>query len=154
MGKSLHSAKEIVRERSDGLCERCGRGLTRNHNGVPDSDTARSIHHRQPQRCGGRDSVINLVNLCIACHRDIHDDEKKAALEGWIVVEGRNPGNVPFLSWRGWVLPGHQGELSLLDFEAGRATVLSPRVGIEPRRKRVPTRYRHRRSVKRARVGA
>lgn len=152
MGKRLETPKDIVRDRSEGCCEKCGVVLTRNHNGVPDGDTARSIHHRQPQRCGGRDSVVNLVNLCIGCHRWIHNNEKVAQREGWIVI-GRYVGNVPFLGWRGWVLPARDGALVLLDFDLGRAVDLPrPRPRTTPRR-RVATRRRHRsRPASRGRV--
>jgi hypothetical protein len=139
MGKSLDSPKDTVRERSEGLCEKCGVVLTRNHNGVPDGDSARSVHHRQPQRCGGKDSVVNLVNLCIGCHRWIHANEKVAQRDGWIVI-GRYPGKVPFLGWMGWVLPRPDGSRLLIDFDLGRAVDL-PR----PRpRRRVAHRQRHR----------
>ena len=141
MGKSVHPAKEIVRRRSEGMCERCGIELTRNVNGVPDGDSARSIHHRQPKRVGGKDSVVNLVNLCIGCHREIHEDEKKAALEGWIVLD-RYPGKIPFLSWRGWLIPDKEGGLALLDWETGRQRMLTEPPPITTRRKRVATKSR------------
>lgn len=138
MGKSLHSPKVVVRERSGGLCEKCERVLTKNINGVPGEDTARSIHHRQPKRAGGRDSVVNMVNLCIKCHREIHEDEEKAASEGWIVL-GLSPAHAPFKGWRGWVLPQPDGALSLVDWESGRVRELTPAP-----QTRLPTRRRHR----------
>jgi hypothetical protein len=152
MGRSVGSAKDLVRERSEGKCEKCGVVLTGNVNGIPDGDTARSIHHRQPRRCGGKDSVINLVNLCVGCHRGIHEDEETAAKEGWIVI-GRFPGNVPFLGWRGWILPRFDGSTVLLDFTVGRAVDLDPALAGSTRRRRVATRSRqgHRKSRKIAR---
>jgi hypothetical protein len=119
MGKSQDSPKDIVRARSEGMCEKCGVILTPNVQGIPVENTSQSIHHRQPQRAGGRDSVVCMVNLCVGCHRGIHDDEELAARSGWIVI-GRSPGRVPFLGWRGWVLPDTEGRLTLLDFERGR----------------------------------
>lgn len=126
MGKTRKTSKDVVRERSEGCCERCSQILTVTTHGNDQVLTDRTIHHRQPQRSGGRDSVINMVNLCVRCHREIHADEKKAALDGWIIIN-RFPGNVPFRSWRGWVQPNHDGSLTLLDFEAGRAVpMLTP----------------------------
>lgn len=152
MGKRLLSAKDIVRNRSEGFCERCKVILTRNVHGVPDGMTARSVHHRQPRRHGGKDSVICMVNLCLGCHKWIHDNEEIAALDGWIVID-RFPGNAPFNSWRGWVLPQPDGSLTLLDFERGHARSLAP-VAPTTQRHRVATRSRpgHRKSRKVARA--
>lgn len=146
MAKNYEHVKESVRKRSGGCCERCGVKLTWNVHGVPDGDSARSLHHRQPRRCGGKDSIFNLVNLCIRCHREVHEDEKTAALDGWIVI-GRFPGNTPFRGHQGWVLPHRDGSLTLLDFDLGRAVNISP-----PPRTRVPTRSRrgHRKARKRS----
>ena len=118
MGKSLHHAKELVQNRAGNRCERCKVVLTRNVQGKPDGLTARSTHHRQPKRSGGRDSVYCMVLLCLKCHREIHADEKAAALDGWITE--RHPGNVPFRGWQGWVLPRQDGGLDHLDFDTGR----------------------------------
>lgn len=65
-----------------------------------------------------------MVNLCRGCHEAIHADEKAAALEGWIVM-GRDPSRSPYLAWRGWVLPDHDGGLTLVDFETGSWTPVS-----------------------------
>jgi hypothetical protein len=93
--------------------------------------------------------VINMVNLCVGCHREIHADEKKAQKDGWIVPKMRFPGNIPFRGWRGWVLPTLDGGLVLLDFEVGRAVDLPRTRGTTPRH-RVARRQRHRaRPVKR-----
>jgi hypothetical protein len=146
MGRSLRTPKDIVRDRSEGLCEKCGVELTRNVDGVPDGLTARSIHHRQPKRCGGKDSVVNLVNICIGCHRQIHEDEALAERFGWIVI-GRYPGNVPYLTYRGWVIAGKDGSLVSLDFDLGRTRPLAPALVGTPdttRRHRVARRQRHR----------
>lgn len=119
MGKSRLSVKDIVRIRSGGLCEKCGVKLTRNHNGIPDGPTARSIHHRQKRSEGGRDSVVCMVNLCISCHISIHEDEKQAMVEGWICAR---PDRQPFASWRGWVLPHPNGSLTVLDWTTGHTS--------------------------------
>jgi hypothetical protein len=31
------------------------------------------VHHREPRRQGGRNSAANLVTLCAACHRLLHE---------------------------------------------------------------------------------
>ncbi|MBM4117091.1 HNH endonuclease [bacterium] len=31
------------------------------------------VHHREPRRRGGRNSAANLITLCAACHRLLHD---------------------------------------------------------------------------------
>lgn len=141
MGKSLNPPRDIVQNRSENRCEMCGVELTRNVHGMPESMTARSVHHRQPKREGGKDSVINLVNLCWRHHKEIHADEENAAKDGWIVL-GRHPGKVPFLGWRGLVLPDEHGGLALVDFGAGRVIDLAPVPRPEPRRKRVANRAR------------
>lgn len=81
-----------------------------------------------------------MVNLCVGCHRGIHDDEGIAQREGWVVIR-RYPGNVPFLAVRGWILPKDDGSLTLLDFDLGRAVDLPLP---QPHRHRVATRQRHR----------
>jgi hypothetical protein len=141
MGKSVHTPKDIVRDRSGDRCEKCMVELTRNIHGVPDGPTARSIHHRQCKRWGGKDSAINLVNICRGCHDEIHADEEKAAENGWIVRFGQFPGHIPYLSWRGWMLPALDGSYALLDFEAGHSTDIAP-TREYTRRKRVATRSR------------
>lgn len=125
MDKVHKSSKDIVRERSEGMCEKCGENLTVTPSYADPIMTDRTLHHRQPQRNGGKNSVINMVNLCVRCHREIHADEKKAAREGWIIIN-RFPGNVPFTGWRGCVQPQQDGSLTLLDFGTGRAVPLTP----------------------------
>lgn len=135
MGYDVRSAKDIVRARSQGLCEKCGVFLTPNVEGIPREDTARSVHHRRPKRDRGRDSVTCMVNLCWLCHRVIHEDEEAAAVLGYIVL-GTDPCRVPFLSWRGWVLPQADGSLTLLDFASGdgRSRVEAPVMRERPRK--------------------
>lgn len=156
MGKSRLTPKEIVRIRSEGLCEKCARKLTRNHNGIPDGGTARSIHHRQKRSEGGRDSVVCMVNLCLDCHIGIHRDEKQAEVEGWICAR---PDRQPFASWRGWVLPTRSGSLTLLDWTTGRTSEIPLTREIEPgtrnarRRKRVARRPQYDRRARSRQLG-
>lgn len=126
MVRRYEPEKDTVRDRSEGRCEKCGGYLTRRRSGKSDRYTDRTIHHRKPVRCGGLDTVVNMVNLCVACHRFIHANEELVTKGGWIVLD-RHPRNVPFLGWRGWLQPRLDGGLTLLDFESGRAVHL-PRV--------------------------
>lgn len=142
MGKTVHSAKDIVIERAENRCEKCKVELTRNTHGIRDRLTDRSVHHRQPKRRGGKDSVWCMVTLCLGCHKAIHADEELAAKDGWIT--DRHPARVPFKSWRGWVLPQEDGSLDLVDFEAGR--VLSLTAPVRVSRKSRGRQHRPRRS--------
>lgn len=119
MGKRLMTPKDVVRVRSQGRCEKCGVILVRNVNGLSSDGACRSIHHREPKRERGRDSVVCMVQLCLMCHRAIHADEDTAALDGWIVI-GRNPASAPFKGWKGWILPVYDGSVIMVDFETGR----------------------------------
>lgn len=71
--------RRIVRDRANGLCERCGSELLRQDH---------THHHRVLRRHGGHDSVENLLYLCIPCHRWIHRNERFALSRGWVVVPG------------------------------------------------------------------
>ena len=56
--------QELCRQvlRRDGWrCQRCG------------SQTELQVHHLQARSQSGDDSELNLITLCAACHRRIHD---------------------------------------------------------------------------------
>lgn len=76
---------------------------------------------------------MNLVLLCLDCHRVIHADEAVAAAEGWIVWHdpdvtpllraartGTTPGAPPS---RGWVLLVPDGSLEYLCHQEGERLV-------------------------------
>lgn len=71
--------RDIVRRRAGGRCERCSVQFNKNKN-----KSNASMHHRQPRRMNGYDSVGNLLHLCLDCHADIHRHEDAAGLCGWI----------------------------------------------------------------------
>lgn len=64
-------AREVVRERQDGLCARCGNQFT-------------EIHHRQRRR-EGKHGYANLVGLCGTDHRFVHANPKWARDNGYII---------------------------------------------------------------------
>lgn len=94
-----------------------------------------------------------MVNLCYGCHKGIHDDEEAAVLEGFIVLDA-DPARVPFLGWRGWVLPDPEGGLVLLDFGIGQAYAVDTPVQPRPRKRvaRRPQYDRRKKSRKISRV--
>lgn len=120
MDTPRRTPKDIVRSRARNRCEKCGVKTLRFNHADPSGYNQRSIHHRVKQEWGGLDWVTNMVNLCIPCHREIHDDEDKAALGGWIVRRG-DPARVPIESIRGWVVLHQDGRMTVLDFSTGRA---------------------------------
>jgi hypothetical protein len=97
-GQTL-SVKDVVRRRAHNHCEKCGALPPRNSPSIRRG----SIHHRQPRRLGGPDTVSNLVLLCFECHQDIHQAEPLAALAGWLAWV--DPEVTPLLhEVHGWVL--------------------------------------------------
>ena len=80
MKRPLLSLKDSVWKRAKNRCEKCGTKIVKkkagNHNG--------SVHHRYKRCIGGKDTLSNCILVCNTCHREIHRDEEKAALTGWI----------------------------------------------------------------------
>lgn len=99
----LAAAQVIVRDRSQGRCERCL---------VPFDREAGEVHHRRPrQRGGSMDPAIhspaNLVHLCHTCHRWAEDFRDDAVATGWLVPMGvTGPEEIPVVNTRGrtWLL--------------------------------------------------
>lgn len=77
--------RALVRLRAGGHCERCDRLL--NPLAVDTDDDFASMHHRWPQRNGGRDTVSGLLRLCRACHCWLHRNEANALVYGWLSPE-------------------------------------------------------------------
>jgi hypothetical protein len=80
MPKVSCSLKNSVRRRAHNTCEKCGTNIRRNKAGFHNG----SIHHRKPRRMGGKDTISNLVLLCLTCHREVHRNEFLASVTGWI----------------------------------------------------------------------
>lgn len=47
------------------------------------------IHHRRMRSQGGGDEPVNLLHVCGACHRFIHDNPAQSYERGWLLR--RNP---------------------------------------------------------------
>lgn len=112
MTKAEREARETVRRRSGGMCERCGR---------PGSN----IHHRRPRGMGGTTSPedpTNLVMLCgsgtTGCHGWVESYRQLAWEQGWLVPrrDPREPRDVPvYIIGEWWVLTGDKWEPTDLD---------------------------------------
>lgn len=79
--------RNLVNERSRGLCERC-------------YAEAQDIHHRKPRRMGGtRDEGINspanLVALCRGCHTWVELNRGEALRLGWLLYAKDSPEHTP-----------------------------------------------------------
>jgi len=83
----------LLRERSVGRCEMCGRPAT-------------NTHHRRPRGMGGSkdpatDRPANLARLCgsgtTGCHGWIENNRTAAEDCGWLVPQGHDPATVPIL---------------------------------------------------------
>src|ERR1700757_5248033 len=105
--------REIVKARSEGRCERCGRlgGTT--------------IHHRKKRSAGGRWDASNCVAVCghgtAGCHGWIESRPNEAEVEGFHVRPWQIPENIPvihalygrvYLRENGEVSEANQGELA------------------------------------------
>lgn len=99
-------ARELVRERQNGQCARCG---------VLYSD----LHHRQRRREAGH-AVGILVGLCRNDHRWAHANPSAAKRDGYIIDPHENdPQSVPLKSFMGWVLFDDDGNVTFTEEKSG-----------------------------------
>lgn len=82
------AVRDLVTERAQGLCERCGL-----HRGE-------HAHHRHPRRSGGSrrpelNQPANLVLLCRMCHERVESFRLEAIGDGWLIPDGGYPPDVP-----------------------------------------------------------
>lgn len=88
----LDHMRPLLLERADFQCEVqipkiCrGRGLV--------------VHHRKLRSQGGTNHPINLLVLCDACHRRVHDFPGLSYAAGWLVRSFEDPVEVTFISYR------------------------------------------------------
>lgn len=86
---SEKECRRIVKERSEGFCERCCRG------------TALTLHHRKKRSQGGGWTAANCVMLCghgtVGCHGWVEHNPDAAALTGWHVRPWDEPSEVRVL---------------------------------------------------------
>ena len=65
-----------VQKRSGGRCEAA----------TPDcTHRAEHLHHRLMRSQGGPDRAANLLHVCAACHRFIHDNPAMSYETGWLL---------------------------------------------------------------------
>jgi hypothetical protein len=89
--------REQVVNRALQRCERCGM-----------SSVAFQWHHRRPRGAGGSKApdtnlASNCVLLCVPCHQSVESNRDDALHEGFLVLQGHRPAEVPvWISWR-WV---------------------------------------------------
>lgn len=92
---SEKKCRELVRERSEGLCERCGLA-------------GHSVHHRRKRSHGGPWDAINCVMVCgdgvRGCHGWIEHNPNAAHDEGFHVRPWEDEREVPVLRWGSLVL--------------------------------------------------
>ena len=69
----------LARERSEGVCERCG------------CARATHLHHRE-RRGKGNHTIENAFDTCERCHDYIHAHVTESRREGWIVIAPDRPG--------------------------------------------------------------
>lgn len=91
-----HKTRVAVRNRSQGVCERCG------------FRPAKDMAHRIPRNTGGH-APSNIAHLCRPCHDWCHANPTKAYASGWIVransrVTPADMGDIPARSRDNWVL--------------------------------------------------
>lgn len=88
-------ARKLVRARSGGVCEICGRARASN------------FQHRQNRSQSGAWTAENGLDACgtgtTGCHGRIHAFPSVAYERGWSVRSGHDPADVPvWLAGRGW----------------------------------------------------
>ena len=108
--------REVVIERSKGVCEVCGGSLTK-WDGM-------SVHHRKPRKMGGsKDPALwlpsNLLVVCgsgtSGCHGDIEHKRGYAKLNGWLLKSYEDPAVTPVRLFIGWRMLNEDGTISPLD---------------------------------------
>lgn len=117
--KQRRDAREVVLERDQNTCQRCGIDLLYK---------LASIQHRRPRGAGGSalvDIPSNLVLVCGSattpgsCHNWMeHEDRPAARVEGWLIpkLSRVHPSQVPLLTHRGWVLLADDGSSTPYEF--------------------------------------
>jgi len=88
------AVRDLVRERSGEVCERCS------------CQRATDFHHRRLKgRRGylaGNENASNCLHVCRGCHRKIHAHPTPAREAGFIVESHEDPRAVPVRLFGGW----------------------------------------------------
>jgi hypothetical protein len=91
-------AREVVDERDQRQCVRCG-------------NPAGHKHHRQRRREGGH-GYWNIISLCPSCHNWAHGHPAQASENGYIIsVHESTPEAVPIKTFMGWVILTAAGDV-------------------------------------------
>ena len=92
-------AREVVRERQNSQCARCG-------------NRYEEVHHRMRRR-EGLHGYENLVGLCGTDHRWAHANPREAAAEGYIIpISVDDISAVPIFTFMGWLVFDSDGGLA------------------------------------------
>lgn len=98
-------ARDVVRQRSGGVCEACG------------SAEAREWHHRKNRSQGGEWSAANGLHLCPPDHKWVTEHPEQAAMNGWALRSWEDPLTKPVYYRGRWVVLDSEGGLTpALDF--------------------------------------
>lgn len=91
-------SRELVHERDDNRCVRCGT-----------KPQVRNWHHRRGRSVPDdhQHAPCNGVTLCPTCHKWVHEHPFEARKEGWIVARHLIPCEEPCLALGEWVLLAH-----------------------------------------------
>ncbi len=92
--RDLKASRAIVGQRSDGLCECCGRPLPVNDDGTYRFEFQ---HRKAKQRNTPDHSVTNGLALLPACHAYITANPAGAFEMGWSVEQHEDPARVPVM---------------------------------------------------------
>lgn len=102
------ATREIVEERSSGVCEVCGQ------------ERATQMHHRRPRGMGGsRNAKIHepsmLLHVGNGCHHYIEHNRNEAIAEGWLLETGDL--DRPVRTWHGYVAFDDEGGFTGFGFD-------------------------------------
>lgn len=81
-------ARQIVRQRSNGVCEVCA------------AARATDYQHRKNRSQGGRWAPSAALDCCHACHMRMHREVLEAVRHGWTVQSHSEPADTPV-----WIRP-------------------------------------------------
>lgn len=95
--KAETEARRLVRQRSGGVCERCG------------AARATDWHHRKNRSQGGGWSAANGLHLCRSCHLMITDTRTAFYNHGWLVKSWDDETTIPVHTVHGFVLLDDEG---------------------------------------------
>lgn len=95
--------RDLVTERANGACERCGMAAP-----------AYQLHHRRPRGMGGSsredtNTPANALLVCVGCHSDIEANRDDAYKYGWLVHQSHDPVAVKVLRRGEWVRLANNG---------------------------------------------